>query len=96
MIDETKILRIIDARKEEIEDKCIFELKGLQSILKDGYSLTNRVLATIDKAETLKPLIDEYNRILGYEKHITKHSDFYSIISKSVAKQLENIKKRNR
>lgn len=95
MIDEKKILRVIDSRKEELEDKFIYELKGLYSILKDGYSLKNRVIATIDKAERLKPLIEEYNRILDFKKHIKKHSDFYSIISKSVAKQLETIKERN-
>lgn len=35
------------------------------------------------------------SKIAEFEKHILKHSEFYSLISKSVAKQLENIKERN-
>lgn len=92
MIDEIKMLSILDDRIMEIENKFIFELKGLHNILKNGYTLQNQVLITIDKAEILKPLIEEYNRILDFKKHIQKHSDFYSLISEAISKQIRSKK----
>lgn len=89
MLDEKKMLAIIEDRKKEIENTFDFEIKTLYRVLKDGYTLKNCVKITIEKAGILKPLLDEYNRILSFREHTLKHSDCYSLISEAIAKTLK-------